>query len=58
MNSENILRRRKVKPKEWADTFNSRHPFTRLPEVKEPPHKNLRRPGIFDQLIIYLSQGF
>jgi ABC transport system ATP-binding/permease protein len=50
--------KRKVNPKEWADTFNSRHPFTRLPEVKDPPHKNLHRPGLFDQLIIYLSRDF
>jgi ABC-type multidrug transport system ATPase subunit len=50
--------KRKVRPKEWADTFNSRHPFIRLPEVKEPPHKNLLRPGVFSQLMIYLSRDF
>ncbi|MCX6325708.1 MAG: ATP-binding cassette domain-containing protein [Bacteroidia bacterium] len=50
--------KRKVKPKEWANTFNSKHPFTQLPEVKEPPHKNLQRPGIFKQFVIYLSRDF
>ena len=50
--------KRKVKPNEWADTFNSKYPFTRVPEVKEPPHKNLQRPGIFKQFIIYLTRDF
>jgi len=48
--------KRKVKPKEWAAIFISRHPFGSIPEVKEPPHKNLDRPGIFEQLKIYLSR--
>ena len=50
--------KRKVKPKEWANTFNSKHPFTTVPEVKEPPHKNLQRPGIIKQFLIYLSRDF
>ena len=50
--------KRKVKPNEWANTFNSIHPFTRVTDVKEPPHKNLRRPGIFKQFLIYLSRDF
>jgi ABC-type multidrug transport system ATPase subunit len=50
--------KRKVKPNEWADTFNFRHPFTPLPVVKEPPHKNLQRPGILNQLLIYLTRDF
>lgn len=50
--------KRKVKPKEWASSFSSRHPFTRLPEIKEPPHKNLLRPGIMKQFLIYLQRDF
>jgi len=50
--------KRKVKPNEWADTFNFRHPFTPMPVVKEPPHKNLQRPGIIKQLLIYLTRDF
>jgi len=50
--------KRKVTPQEWAGTFNSTHPFTRVTDVKEPPHKNLRRPGIFKQFRIYLSRDF
>jgi len=50
--------KRKVKPTEWAATFRSRQPFISIPDVIEPPHKNLRRPGIFDQLAIYLSRDF
>jgi ABC transport system ATP-binding/permease protein len=48
--------KRKVKPKEWAARFNSIHPFSRLTDVKELPHKSLRRPGVFNQLIIYLTR--
>ncbi len=39
--------KRKVKPDEWANTFNLRHPFVKVPEIKEPPHKNLRATGSF-----------
>jgi len=48
--------KRKIKPKEWAAIYTSRHPFGSIPEIKEPPHKNLDRPGIFGQLKIYLSR--
>jgi len=48
--------KRKVKPKEWAGTFNSRYPFTKVPEVKEPPHRNLQRPGLFKQFLIYFTR--
>ena len=48
--------KRKIKPKEWAETFNSKHPFAPVTEVKEPPHKNLNKPGIIDQLIICFSR--
>jgi len=50
--------KRKVNPKEWASAFKKYHPFKSIPDVIEPPHKNLRRPGIFDQLLIYLSRDF
>jgi ABC-type multidrug transport system ATPase subunit len=50
--------KRKVKPKEWANTFNSNHPLTHVSEVKEPPHKNLKRPGRVRQFMIYLSRDF
>jgi len=46
--------KRKVNPKEWANSFSTKHPFTRVPEVKEPPHKNLQRPGMIRQFQIYL----
>lgn len=50
--------KRKVKPKEWADSYRLKHPFTRVTDIKEPPHKNLRIPGIYDQFRIYLSRDF
>ncbi len=50
--------KRKVKPDEWANIFNSNHPVTRVPEINKPPHKNLRRPGILKQFLIYLSRDF
>jgi ABC-type multidrug transport system ATPase subunit/uncharacterized tellurite resistance protein B-like protein len=50
--------KRKVKPKEWSNTFNSKHPFTRITDVKEPPHRNLQRPGILKQFLIYFSRDF
>jgi ABC-type multidrug transport system ATPase subunit len=52
------IEKRKVQPKEWADTFNSKYPFIRVSEVKEPPHKNLRRPGFLKQFKIYFSRDF
>ncbi len=50
--------KRKVKPKEWADAFRSKNPYKGIPEIKEPPHKNLQRPGAFNQLLIYLLRDF
>jgi len=50
--------KRKVKSYEWANIFNSKHPYSRVPEVKEPPHQNLQRPGIFQQFLIYLTRDF
>ena len=48
--------KRKVLPKEWASTFNSKHPFVKVPEIKEPPHNNLQRPGLLKQFRIYFSR--
>jgi ABC transport system ATP-binding/permease protein len=48
--------KRKVKPKEWANTFSSRNPFMQVSEIKEPPHKNLQRPGRLRQFSIYFSR--
>ncbi len=48
--------KRKVKPNEWANTYNSKHPFIQVPEIKEPPHKNLQRPGLLKQFQIYFSR--
>ncbi len=50
--------KRKVKPEEWAGLYYQSNPFTPLPEVKEPPHKNLNRPGKFRQFVIYLARDF
>jgi ABC-type multidrug transport system ATPase subunit len=48
--------KRKVKPVEWAQIFKSKFPFRKIQEIKEPPHKNLDRPGNFRQFMIYLSR--
>ena len=48
--------KRKVRPKEWANTYSSKHPFKQVPEIKEPPHKNLQRPGLWKQFQIYFSR--
>ena len=48
--------KRKVKPDEWAKTFREKYPFVSLSEVKEPPHKNLQRPGLWKQFVIYLTR--
>ena len=50
--------KRKVQPKEWSATFNSKFPFTRLPDVIDPPVSNLRIPGLFRQFLIYLKRDF
>ncbi|MGA1978842.1 MAG: ATP-binding cassette domain-containing protein [Bacteroidales bacterium] len=48
--------KRKVRPEEWARTFRVRNPFIPLPEVKESPHSNLQRPGLWRQFVIYLKR--
>jgi ABC-type multidrug transport system ATPase subunit len=50
--------KRRVKPSEWANNFNTKHPFAALPEIIDPPHKNLERPSLFRQFIIYLARDF
>jgi ABC-type multidrug transport system ATPase subunit len=44
---------RKVSPKEWASIFKQKNKPESIPEVKEPPHKNLQRPGRWKQFMIY-----
>jgi ABC-type multidrug transport system ATPase subunit/uncharacterized tellurite resistance protein B-like protein len=48
--------KRKVKPNEWSNTFKSRHPYKQVPEIKEPPHKNLQRPDLMRQFRIYFAR--
>jgi ABC-type multidrug transport system ATPase subunit len=48
--------KRKVKPLEWASKYRLKNPFILVPEIKEPPYKNLQRPGLFRQFQIYLSR--
>ena len=50
--------KRKVKPLEWARSFNAKYPFTTVKSVTEPPHSNLQRPGLFRQFEIYLIRDF
>ncbi len=50
--------KRKVNPKEWARIFNTKHPSAPVPDIKEPPHNNLRRPGKLQQFVIYLTRDF
>lgn len=50
--------KRKVKPSEWASTFSYRHPYAPVTEVKDPPHKNLERPSLIKQFIIYLTRDY
>src|SRR5664280_1276022 len=48
--------KRKVKPLEWASKYRLKNPFIKVPEIKEPPHKNLQRPGLLKQFQIYFSR--
>ncbi len=48
--------KRKVTPKEWAQAFRRYNDIEEVPEVKEPPHNNLNRPGPFKQFLIYFSR--
>ncbi len=50
--------KRKIRPEEWAERFRKRHPFAKVPEITDPPPKNLHRPGLFRQFMIYLSRDF
>jgi ABC transport system ATP-binding/permease protein len=50
--------KRRVKPSEWANSFITSYPVAPVPEIKDPPHKNLERPSLFRQFIIYLSRDF
>jgi len=48
--------KRKVRPKEWANTFRQKYPVTKVPEIKVPPHRSLQRPGLWKQFQIYFSR--
>jgi ABC-type multidrug transport system permease subunit len=48
--------KRKVKPKDWASIFSLKNPSSNVADVKEPPHKNLQRPGMLKQFLIYFSR--
>lgn len=48
--------KRKVKPKEWAERYRQNNPIANITEVKEPPHKNLQKPGHFRQFLIYFTR--
>jgi ABC-type multidrug transport system ATPase subunit len=48
--------KRKVKPKEWAALYAQKHKPEEVPEVKEPPHRTLQRPGLLKQFLIYISR--
>ncbi len=50
--------KRKIKPAEWASAFSEKHPYEPVPEVKEPPHKNLERPTLLKQFIIFLTRDY
>jgi ABC-type multidrug transport system ATPase subunit/ABC-type multidrug transport system permease subunit len=50
--------KRKVKPHEWSNAFNSKFPYDPVPDISESPHTNLQRPGLFRQFEIYLSRDF
>ena len=50
--------KRKIKPKEWSDTYNSKYPFSPLMDVKEPPHADQQRPGRIKQFLIYFTRDF
>jgi len=48
--------KRKVKPREWATLFKQNAQTDTITEIKEPPHKNLQRPGLLRQFQIYFSR--
>ena len=50
--------KRKVKPSEWAERFKSRQEVIATPESSEPLQKNLNRPGLLNQFMIYLARDF
>jgi ABC transport system ATP-binding/permease protein len=50
--------KRKVKPAEWATTFSNKNPFVPVSEIKDPPHKNLERPSLLRQFIIYITRDY
>jgi ABC-type multidrug transport system ATPase subunit len=50
--------KRKVKPVEWANSYNSKYPFEPVNGTKDTPHKNLERPSLVKQFLIYVFRDF
>jgi len=48
--------KRKVKPGEWAEIFRQKNTVPEIDEISDPPHKSLKRPGLFKQFRIYLTR--
>ena len=56
MNSGNILKNEKSNQRNGQILLIQNIHLSQVPEIKEPPHKNLQRPGILKQFQIYLSR--
>ena len=54
----NYTEKRKVKPKQWADRFKILNTAEPPVEVKEPPGKNLTKPGLLRQYFLYMARDF
>jgi ABC-type multidrug transport system ATPase subunit/uncharacterized tellurite resistance protein B-like protein len=50
--------KRKVKPVEWGTSFLNKYPFIPIPDIKDPPHRNLERPSLLRQFKIYISRDY
>jgi ABC transport system ATP-binding/permease protein len=50
--------KRKIKPSEWAATYKSRILSVPVQEFNEPPHRNLERPSLFKQFLIFLTRDY
>ncbi len=48
--------KRKVKPREWAALYKQKVTPDTISEIKEPPYKNLQRPGLLKQFRICFSR--
>lgn len=48
--------KRKVKPLDWANTFNTKFPYKPVADIMEKPQSNLLRPGFVRQFNIYFKR--